>query len=171
MTNHQKRWSLQENSEAIAAELARTGQRAIDAASEIAESMKARNQAAQHLCQCLKDAAARLKSETEPRAPLPALLAKYISAWRQEEQRLSASLSTAHQQHDARARAASDAVDSVRRFLANSDAWDIRAQETLTQASRTEERLFLTSEECTQLITEMGVMQAQLEAICQGVGR
>jgi hypothetical protein len=171
MTNHQKRWSLQENSKAIATELAITGQRAIDAALEIADSMKARNQAAQNLCACMKEAAARLKSETEERAPLPTLLAECIPAWRQEEQSLLIGLSTAKEQHDARARSVSEAVDSMRRFFANSDAWELRAQVTLTQAASTEERILLTSEECTQLITEMGLVQAQLEAICQGVGR
>jgi hypothetical protein len=80
-------------------------------------------------------------------------------------------LSTAKEQHDARARSVSEAVDSMRRFFANSDAWELRAQVTLTQAASTEERILLTSEECTQLITEMGLVQAQLEAICQGVGR
>jgi hypothetical protein len=39
MTLVQKKWSLQECSRAIASELAMTGQRTINAGSEIAESM------------------------------------------------------------------------------------------------------------------------------------
>jgi len=171
MTLVQKKWSLQECSQAIAAELAMTGQRAIAAASEIAESMEARNKAARDLRTGLQQAAARLKSETDQRSPLPAVLAACSHAWRQEEQALSASLFTARGQLDAQAHAVSLAVDSMRRCVARSDAWDLLAQAALTEASRSEERLFGTTEECTQLIAEMGAMQAQLEAICAGVGR
>jgi hypothetical protein len=167
----QKKWSLQECSQAIAAELAMTGQRAIDAGSEIAESMKARNQAARDLRTGLQEAATRLQSETDQRAPVPALLAVCTQAWRQEERNLSSRLSAALRQLDEQAHAVSRAVDSMRQCVASSDAWNLRAHAALTEASRSEERLFGTTEECTQLIAEMGEMQAQLEAICAGVGR
>jgi hypothetical protein len=170
MTQDQERWSLHACSQAIAAELAMTGQRAIDAGSEIAESMKARNQAARNLCARLQEAAARLEAATDQRAPLPALLTACSQAWRQEEQALSRSFSTARGQLDAEAHAVSSAAESMRRCVESADAWDIRAQATLTQAANSEERLYHTTEECTQLTAEMGAIQAQLEAICRGVG-
>jgi hypothetical protein len=171
MTLVQKKWSLQECSRAIASELAMTGQRTINAGSEIAESMKARNQAARELHASLQEAAARLQSETDQRAPLPALLAECSQVWRQEERTLSSSLSDALRQLNEQAHAVSRAVDSMRRCVTSSDAWALRAQAALMEASRTEERLFGTTEECTQLIAEMGAMRTQLEAICAGVGR
>jgi hypothetical protein len=171
MTLDQNKWSLQECSHAIASELAMTGQRAIDAGSEIAESMKARNQVARDLRTGLQEAAARLTSETHHRSPLPTILAACIHAWRQEEQALSVRLSTARGQLDAQAHSVSLAVDLARRCVARSDTWDLLAQAALTEASISEERLFGTTDECTQLIAEMGVMQAELEAICAGVGR
>jgi hypothetical protein len=170
MTNDQAGWSLQACSQAIAAEIAMTGQRTIAAASEIAESMTARNQAARDLRARLQDAAARLKSETDQRAALPVLLTLSNQAWREEEQALSRRLSPARGQLEEQARAVSSAVDSVRRCVAKSDAWDLRAKATLTQAASSEERLYHTTEECTQLTAEMGAIQAQLEAICRGVG-
>jgi hypothetical protein len=170
MTQDQERWSLHACSQAIAAELAMTGQRTIAAASEIAESMTARNQAARELRARLQGAVARLKSETDQRAALPALLILSNQAWREEEQTLSRRLSPARGQLEEQVRAVSGAVESMRRCVAKSDAWDLRAQATLNQAASSEERLFRTTEECTQLTAEMGAIQAQLEAICRGVG-
>jgi hypothetical protein len=171
MTNAQEKWSLQVCSQAIAAELERTGQRAIAAAREIAKSTEARNQAARELDASLQVAVVRLQSETNQRAPLPALLSACSRAWREEEQTHSSALSTARAQLDAQSRAVSHAVNSIQRCVANSDAWDFRAQAMLTQASSTEEQLFRVTEECSQLTMAMGAIQAELLAICQGVGR
>jgi hypothetical protein len=148
-----------------------TGQHAIDAASVIAESMKVSNQAARDLCARLNDAAARLESETDRRAPLPELLVACSQDWRNEEQSLTSHLSTVQGQLDAQARSVSDAVGSMRECLANTDACDLRAQAMLTQAASTEERLSRTTEECTQLCAGMIFIQAQLEDICEEIGR